>query len=258
MRSRLLVVAMLILYGSLYPWHFEARHLAVNPVMYVLHRWDAAANSYLVHDVVVNIALYLPLGLAAGYIFEAPFGPIMLGLVLSSLVEFLQIYVPGRQPSTVDILANTAGTATGYVVSVLLRAIPDQWLPDRVAKWIPWAFLSALLAIRLVPLHFVPTPRDFEWVPFGLLLQGNAQAGLMVLTAKAVCYTGTIWLFRLSGWRNLPAAALVTGVVALMETIRTYAPATSPGITDPVIAALGGLLVASLYPETGRRSRSAG
>jgi hypothetical protein len=44
----------------------------------------------------------------------------------------------------------------------------------------------------------------------------------------------------------------------LIEAIRIFAPQSLPGVTDPLIAMLGGFVLASLFPETETQSRSAG
>ena len=65
-RRILAIVIALILYGSLYPWQFHARHYGRKPAL------DSAArlarrgfDRYLVWDVAVNVTLYLPLGIFA-------------------------------------------------------------------------------------------------------------------------------------------------------------------------------------------------
>jgi hypothetical protein len=62
---RLLVfVVLLIVHGSLYPWHFQAPPRPADPNLFSLQSWTALAmNRYVVRDTAVNLVLYLPLGL---------------------------------------------------------------------------------------------------------------------------------------------------------------------------------------------------
>jgi hypothetical protein len=81
----------------------------------------------------VNVALYLPLGMASHFVFRKfglplfeIFGPVALGFLLSCSVELSQIFEPLRQSSAVDVLSNTAGAALGVIVAVFLTAWPSR------------------------------------------------------------------------------------------------------------------------------------
>jgi len=56
-----------------------------------------------------------------------PLRAIAIGFGLSFSVEFLQQWIPGRDPSTGDIITNTASTAIG----VALVVFAPRWL------WVP-------------------------------------------------------------------------------------------------------------------------
>lgn len=76
-------------------------------------------------DVVQNLLLFLPLGVllglapgAAGSTRRTVASAALAGLVLSGLVEWAQVWVPGRFPSVLDILLNGAGSGLGAWVSL--------------------------------------------------------------------------------------------------------------------------------------------
>ena len=82
---------------------------------------------YFVEDVIVNVLGFVPLGyflmgLLLAYPGPSSTRPMWLGLVvvavgtgLSLFIELLQVYLPTRDSSLVDVISNTAGTALGVL-----------------------------------------------------------------------------------------------------------------------------------------------
>ena len=126
MKRLLLLVVVLIVYGSLYPWQFQAWRSSENPVDVVLRGWPGRVDRYLLRDLVINLCLYFPLGLPA-YLamarrhsrYLALGAAVVFGSALSTCMEILQVYVPGRVPSLMDVASNTAGTAAGALAGLL-------------------------------------------------------------------------------------------------------------------------------------------
>jgi len=83
------------------------------------HRWLA--------DGILNLCLFVPFGLALGWNARSPAKAVLCGLLLSTTVELAQMWIPGRDPSLSDIIANTAGTAVGALIGLRPRAwlVPD-------------------------------------------------------------------------------------------------------------------------------------
>src|ERR1019366_1214406 len=156
MKRVLILLVVLVIYGSLSPWHFEARPLPDGPFAYLFSRWDLPNNPYLVHDIGVNMLLYVPLGFAAHFALTGAdlLEPVFLALALSFSIEFAQIYEPGRLASMVDILANTSGAAIGVVLGVFVRAVRGWGKPRRINAAFAWLFLAGVAAFRLTPLRF--------------------------------------------------------------------------------------------------------
>lgn len=128
MRRVLLIVVALIVYGSLYPWQFHARHLGASPFWILLHTWPTRFGRYEVWDIAVNMALYVPLGVF-GYLAvsaRAPrlvriAAPLLMGLVLSASIEMIQLFDASRDCSMSDVMSNAAGTAVGAALGALYR-----------------------------------------------------------------------------------------------------------------------------------------
>ncbi len=77
---------------------------------------------------IVNLALYVPLGMS-GYLAFRRFrvaGPVALGLLLSASVEMLQLFVPGRHCSTLDLINNTVGSGFGVLLGVAFEELAGK------------------------------------------------------------------------------------------------------------------------------------
>jgi VanZ family protein len=128
MRRVLLIVIALILYGSLYPWEFHARHAGVSPLWMLLHTWPTRLTRYEAWDAAVNVALYVPLGVF-GFLAVSEkasralriLAPLLLGLVLSVTVELLQFFDASRDTSMTDVMTNVTGAAVGMGFGALYR-----------------------------------------------------------------------------------------------------------------------------------------
>ncbi len=121
----LLLAIAIIAYGSLYPFHFEFTQRAANPLLTVWRGWPAELNRYIVRDVVLNVILYVPLGLAAAMVFlrrrsrtVSAVAAIALAFGVSLSMELLQVYEPRRDPSSLDVLTNVLGGAMGTLIAL--------------------------------------------------------------------------------------------------------------------------------------------
>lgn len=71
-----------------------------------------------------NILLFVPCGYIAAALATRWWQPLAAGFAASCLIELGQaVLLPNRFPSTLDILANTAGTALGTGIFVLFHAM---------------------------------------------------------------------------------------------------------------------------------------
>ena len=144
---RLLILTVaLIVYGSLYPWHFQFAGAPANPLPVLLHSWPTVWDRFALRDAVVNLALYLPFGAAAMWALPRRVpravwaaGALLGAMALSTGMELTQVYVPGRVCSLFDVLCDTAGAAAGIALALVYHparaggpkraAIPAASLP---------------------------------------------------------------------------------------------------------------------------------
>ena len=78
---------------------------------------------YPMLEFLANIALFVPLGLclAGGWPSLRSSGAIAAGMLISVLIEMVQLGIPSRYATLSDVVANTAGTAVGVLAVVLMR-----------------------------------------------------------------------------------------------------------------------------------------
>ena len=112
---------LLILYKTLYPFVFCFRETYSNiGYHFLLLGWGKSG----IMDVQGNILLFLPLGFGlAGYLMQTVRLALLASLVLAILVSFglsytvevLQIFLPSRFPSLIDVFSNSVGGLLGFL-----------------------------------------------------------------------------------------------------------------------------------------------
>jgi VanZ family protein len=210
-----LIAILLIVYGSLYPFHFEVRHLAASPVWLLFHSWPSAMERSVWVDAAVNVLIYLPLGFFGGLCIGR-WKALLLGCSLSAAIEMLQLYDFSRTCSSLDLVTNTAGTAAGICLVHLygrkmkrlrmesavrssLRPSPALlllcfWIAALSFPFIPHLRLSPLRAKVALLLHpsfalLETITAVFAWLAVARLLEeirlGRTGLALMMLLVPA-------------------------------------------------------------------------
>ncbi|MBC7788377.1 MAG: VanZ family protein [Anaerolineae bacterium] len=89
--------------------------------------FELGVGRHWLADAILNLCMFVPLGLALAWNSRSPAKAVFCGLLLSTTVELAQMWIPGRDPSLSDIFSNTAGTTVGALIGLRPRA----WLaPD--------------------------------------------------------------------------------------------------------------------------------
>jgi glycopeptide antibiotics resistance protein len=65
-------------------------------------------------DGLANVALFVPLGVALGWLGYEPLRAVLAACAFSLAVEVAQLTIPGRDPSLEDLIFNTLGGAVGF------------------------------------------------------------------------------------------------------------------------------------------------
>ena len=109
------------------------------------HGWSYSLTSgdASLAELIQNLLLFIPLGVSLTLARVWPGRVVAIGALLSFTVEFLQQYIPGRDPSVGDIVCNTISTALG--VLLVVAAPIWLWASPRRSAW--QARLAALIAV---------------------------------------------------------------------------------------------------------------
>ena len=201
MRRLLLLVIALIVYGSLYPWHFHFDGSGANPLWVLLHAWPREIDRWALRDAAVNLLLYFPLGMAAFLAAARRHGrlaafdaALLIALGLSASMEMLQVYDAGRVCSLFDVFCDVSGAAAGALAALVLR--PElEGLARRKPGWhSPAALLLAACwaSYQLYPL-------------FPVLTHTKLRASLKVLADTASFSAVEVWASA-AGWMAVALA----------------------------------------------------
>lgn len=173
----LLIVVVLIVYGSLYPFQPRPPVSHNGPVWMFLHAWPHKFGHGDFGDIVVNLIVYMPVGMFAYLALERHgerrlrwFLPVLLCCTLSACMEFLQIFDKTRVCSLLDLMNNTLGGMIGVVLGARFRRAMSgpvllifYWLGFQLC-----ALFAMLAGQRALP-GFLHSPLDaltvlFAWV----------------------------------------------------------------------------------------------
>lgn len=213
-----------ILYGSLYPFSFQAPSA---DAWHDLWHWHGFLSSP--GDMLGNLALFMPWGLFSTMAWRARHGltlamwlSALSGLGLALLAQVAQLAVPARDPALVDVFWNMVGCGAGLALASAWQittaagtARSRQLQPMlllaacAVAEWLP---LVPSVDWALVKSHL----RDLQATPLGSVSTMAEHAMLQLVLGWALAH----WF---SGWRLTWAQAgalvvLMAGKLVLVQT----------------------------------------
>jgi VanZ family protein len=249
------IVLALILYGTLYPFHFDFTRASGNPFLILLHSWPSRFGGSLLVDAVLNVAVFVPLGAtaylamarrhgrAAGYAFA-----LALGTSLSAGVEMLQIYDAHRYCSAADWLFNTIGTFLGAALAIIFQPRIDKLASTASRRGAPASlFLAACwMGAQLYPLipEFNRGHLRAAWVH----LTRTPLSGVEIFAGAAGWFV--LALVLQSVWPRMPLLLLPLLMIAI--PIRVFILDRTVSGSDFLAGALG-LLLWAVTPQKVRQ-----
>jgi glycopeptide antibiotics resistance protein len=110
-----ILTILLVLGATVPPFHELKAHTHWGKVV-----WVPFADAHLVaRDVIVNVLLFVPFGLAGPWRRARGRGRLLMaaiaGAALSLIVEFVQVFSHARLPTATDVVTNTLGSVIGAV-----------------------------------------------------------------------------------------------------------------------------------------------
>ena len=234
-----------LVYGTLYPW--TGWRSTGQPLFgYLLEPWP---RWWTWLDVLMNVAVYLPLGALGLPLLRRRMrlaGALLVAVALASAtslgLEALQSLLPGRVASRLDWVANTGGALAGALAAAALAPLPlwghSPWQRASlhgIAGASGLALLASWLAIQLPPQRVPFGNGDFVEPLIDML--GLVLPPLLALLDPALAGGAVDWLTHESAGLRLDIEQIV-----LAEAFGTAA----------AVAAIG-LMVRELYPAGAPR-----
>lgn len=138
-RLPLLLIAgyvLFIVYGSLSPFTgWRDQGLNFTDVLQ-----EPLWLTFTAFDVAVNMLAYVPFGFLTALALRARFGiafsvilSMLCGMCVSAGMEYVQMYLPTRVSSNLDILTNTSGMLAGVLLAVSISSW--AWLRHAMVRW---------------------------------------------------------------------------------------------------------------------------
>lgn len=179
-------------------------------------------------NLLLNIALYGPLGFALGLKMRSVAAVTLVGFFLSLSIEAVQLWIPGRFSSLADLLANAVGAGIGAWLAKSTRS----WAPadDRTAAILTraWGVSATLLILGSCHLLSPSVP------------PGNLYAGWTPELGRLEVYDGQV-LSATIGGEPLPPGPLQDSV-AVRARLRDGATISAVFVVGPPPSAPAPLL----------------
>lgn len=161
-------------------------------------------------DAILNVVLFLPLGLALGARFRSNVLAYTVAIALSTGIELIQVVIPGRDSSPADVLFNGLGSVLGVGLarSWRLWLLPGRKSARRLAfVACVAAVLSFISTDLLLRPDFPETQYDAAWTP---RLRHVPQ------------YEGSVLEFTLAG------SSVPNGLIADSRAVREHLESGAP------------------------------
>ncbi|HVK56912.1 MAG TPA: VanZ family protein [Burkholderiales bacterium] len=260
-----------VVYGSLVPFDYQPA-LAAERLLQFLDQTQFEWYRQSRADVVTNVLLTMPLAflwcavLTSGgrrWGFAAPCIVFVGSLCVSFLVEWLQTYYPPRDPSLVDVLAQTVGSALSIILWATRGARFLNWIAGiqlltsipSISARLLILYGVALFAYGIFPLDLTLSVTDFYrklrdgkvlLLPFLEWRHVNAKLLYGFFTDIALWIPVGV-LARLSfRWRTLSIVLVGTLAAAMLESLQLFVLSRTSDMTQVVAAFLGVVIGAQL------------
>ncbi|MBS0506808.1 MAG: VanZ family protein [Proteobacteria bacterium] len=224
MRAILLLIAVLICYGSLYPFNFTANGHWLRQGLTLFTQPDLHMGR---GDMVGNVLLFAPYGLVAALIntgsARRTTAPLVLrlglGLLLALALQLAQLWLPSRVPALNDVIANTAGILLGVAAGWLARGLGPAGAGQAASVALQRALAPAVLMLLWL---------GYQWFPLvpTLDLQNMINAVKPLVRAPQLdgvraLHTALAWLaffrlWQLTTARHTPPLALAAAALCIL------------------------------------------
>ena len=159
LHARLLAaVVVLVVYGSLFPFHYESHQPEWADLLLLL---QPGSEHHSKSDLIGNVLLFVPYGFLIGLqrIHRRTGLALLAGAALALLVQYLQYWFPDRDPSGLDAVLNGAGMLLGLALERLATPLLRGWMDSTLPRPHLVLMSSGLMLLWLLDRWFplVPT-----------------------------------------------------------------------------------------------------
>jgi glycopeptide antibiotics resistance protein len=228
--------SLFVLYGTTFPFSFRHGGISLNFIQERIS-WSPFTS---ISDMIQNILLFIPFGFLGYFslIYKSSrlrkWAIVALGCLLSTSVEFLQIFSWSRFPALADIVFNTLGAALGLRLAVLLKKSVLGFKSHPSAR----RFLDAPSAFPA--LVFIMLVVGGCWEPFNFSLElGGIWAHIKPLIHNP-------WHF------TLPQEDLFAGIQFILATLFVCRVFSEGGWPRPGLSGITFMLVLGLVLESSQ------
>ncbi|MEE9222502.1 MAG: VanZ family protein [Nitrosomonadaceae bacterium] len=209
-----IIITIIIAYGSLFPFDFQAYDLNWATFDLFLRSWQARSSW---GDLLGNIILFVPFGIVGmlstrtlRFVSLNVLLVLVSGLILAVGLQFAQLYLPGRIAALKDAIWNTLGLTLGMFFALVANNYILRLHIKRLAiPLIPLVLLGTWCTYRLIP--FVPTI-DFQEIKDSLKpLLIHPEISLL-----AVCINAVSWMLAGYFLKYLPGPGGTLGKLGLL------------------------------------------
>lgn len=217
----MLVVVLLVVYGSLFPFRYRNHEPSWADVVWLL---DMGVTHLSRSDMIGNVLLFVPYGFLAvqADVRRKAIG-FWGGVALAVVIQYVQFWFPDRDPSGVDAVLNVVGMLLGIALGHLAGPPLHKWLLKNPQGTDIGLFTTGLMLLWLVDRWFPLVPTlDVQNLKNALkpLMDWTHIAWLDVLQ-HAVGWLAFLRLANYSVLRNLGLPTLwgLCGLVVAVEPL---------------------------------------
>lgn len=163
----LIVLVLLITYGSLYPGNFSHADADAFEQFFTNVLWVTSIG-----DLLGNIALFLPLGINGGWIIHTRYRITHLllwltaGFIFALTLQILQIWLPTRSAVLADVLWNMVGLLFGIGIGFLVRRSLSSRSLDRLSLLRTGTIIPFVILLLWTGSELLPLVPSLDWQKF--------------------------------------------------------------------------------------------
>lgn len=165
LRALCVICLLVIAYGTLGPLGSSGQRWVVPVDDW---HWIPGQQSSDINDLVTNLAVYIPVGIAFRLLIRRRgrsgwydlLVAVVLSVGLSYVTELLQQFMPARSSSLMDVFVNGAAAFTGCLLAVsiqrVIRRLHTAVFVHLRHPWAPWTVMAGLAVLTTVMLMTIP------------------------------------------------------------------------------------------------------